>query len=100
MNTLSSLFVRLVLVALIGFKALDGCFATILTFTYRAGLLGAAERIGQLTPGDDYRRVIPLMEAVPLWLHGLMIFAGFLYLVGIVLLLWRRRRAHIPVLSA
>jgi hypothetical protein len=99
MSTLSSLFVRLVLAALIAFKALDACFATILTFTYRAGLLGAAEQIGQLTAGDDYRRLIPLMEAVPLWVHGLMVLAGILYLTAGVSELFVARRAYLPMLA-
>jgi hypothetical protein len=94
------LVVRLALAGLLAFKALDAFFATALTFAYRMDLLGAAKGLGQLTAGDDYTRFIPLMEAVPLWLHGLWVLAGVLYLIAIAFVLVGIRRAHIPVLAA
>ena len=47
-------------------------------------------------PGDDYRRLIPLMEAVPAWLHALWVAAALCYLVAIVGLLTRQRLAYSP----
>ena len=92
--------VRLVLGALIALKALDAFFATALTIAYRMNLVGTAERLGRLTPGDDYARLIPLMDAVPLWLHILWVLAGILYLIAIVRVVRGMGRAHIPVLAA
>ena len=50
-----------------------------------------------MTPGDDYRRLIPLMEAVPAWLHALWVAAALFYLVAIVGLLTRQRLAYVAV---
>src|SRR3990172_5381305 len=100
MKIMDNLVVRLVLAALIAFKALDAFFATALTIAYRMNLVGTAERLGRLTGGDDYARLIPLMDAVPLWLHGLWVLAGVLYLIAIVRVVRGMGRAHIPVLAA
>jgi len=82
------------------FKALDDFFATAITVAYKMNAIGIAERLGRATPGDDYRRLIPLMDAVPWWLHGLWVVAGVLYLVAIVRLLGRASLAHVIVLAA
>jgi hypothetical protein len=100
MRIMDLLFVRLTLAALIAFKAFDAFFATALTMAYRMGAIGAAERLGRLTPGDDYGRLVPLMDAVPLWLHGLWVLAGVLYLIAIACVVCRTGRAHILVLVA
>jgi hypothetical protein len=91
---------RLIVAVVIALKALDDLFATALTLAYRADALGMAERLGRLTPGDDYRRLIPLMEAVPAWLHGLWVLAGILYLLAVAGAVLGRRGAHFCVLAA
>ena len=100
MRIMDLLVVRLLVVALIAFKALDAFFATALTIAYRTNAGGVAERLGRLTPGDDYVRLIPLMDAVPLWLHGLWVLAGVLYLIAIACFVRRTRQAHVFVLAA
>ncbi|MFH1574782.1 MAG: hypothetical protein ABIG68_12420 [Acidobacteriota bacterium] len=92
--------VRLMVTALLALKALDDFFATTLTIAHRIGALGVAERLGRVTPGDDYRRLVPLMEAVPMWLHGLWVIAGILYLLAIASVVRRTGGAHILVLVA
>jgi hypothetical protein len=94
------LVVRLLLVGLLAFKAFDAFFASVLTFAYRMNVPAATEGMGRLTPGDDYNRLIPLMEAVPLWLHGLWVLAGILYLIAITLVVRSKGWAHIPILAA
>lgn len=70
------------LTALIACRVFDAFFATALTIAYRMNRVGAAERLGGRTPGDDYLRLVPLMEAVPWWLHALWVLAGVLYLIA------------------
>jgi hypothetical protein len=94
------LVVRLVVATLIAFKVFDDFFATMLTIAYRLNMGLAAENLGQLTPGDNYSRLIPLMDAVPIWLHALWVLAGCLYLVAFVLVIWGKGRAHLLVLAA
>jgi hypothetical protein len=100
MQVMDRLLVRLMAGVLLAFLAFNEFFATALTIAYRMHAGGAAERLGRLTPGDDYRRLIPLMDAVPLWLHGLWVLAGILYLVAMAGLGRRAGWAHIPVLAA
>lgn len=100
MKIMDMLSVRLMVAALIALKALDDFFATALTSAYRMGALGMAERLGRATPGDDYRRLVPPMDAVPVWLHGLWVLAGILYLVAIARVVRRTGGAHILVLAA
>ncbi len=100
MKILDSPPVRLAVVLVIAFKILDDLFATALTVAYRSGALGVADVLGRQTPGDDFRRLTPLMEAVPLWLHALWVLAACLYLAAIVLFARRRRGAYLLVLAA
>jgi hypothetical protein len=99
-NMLDTVLIRLVVVLLLALKLVDDLFATALTFVYKAGTLGAAEGLGQLTPGDDYNRLKPLMDAIPLWLHGLWVLAAGLYLTALVLFVLRKGPAYIFVLAA
>jgi hypothetical protein len=62
-------------------RALTMFFAPGLTIAYRMHELGVAEVLGSRTPGDDYRRFIPLMDASPNWLLGLEIASGLFYLL-------------------
>jgi hypothetical protein len=94
------LVVRLMVALPLLFQALDDLLATLGTIAYRTGALELAERLGRFTPGDNYRRLIPLMEAVPAWLHGLWLLAGALYIIAIARFVRRRGAAHVLVLLA
>jgi hypothetical protein len=91
---------RLVMAFFLLFQALDDIFATALTIAYRTGAFNLAEALGRSTPGDDYRRLIPLMEAAPVWLHGLWAMASILYLVAISQILLRKGASHITLFLA
>lgn len=94
------LVVRLAMVLFLLLQALDDLFATALTIAYRTGAFNLAEGLGRSTPGDDYRRLIPLMEAAPAWLHGLWIFAGILYLAVTLQILLRKGAPHVLLFLA
>ncbi len=70
--------VRVIGALLIGFRAFAAVFATALTLAYRSNALVSVERLGAMTPGDDYTRLVPLIEAVPLWLHSLWMLVAAL----------------------
>jgi len=53
---------RSVLALMIGFEAFQALFAPMMVFSYRLGDIGVTRTLGGLTPGDDYRRFIPLMD--------------------------------------
>lgn len=75
-------------------------FATAMTASYRLGFLRVTRVFGQMTPGDDYARLIPLMENVPLWLHALWTSAAGLYVFTLVGLAFRERVGYLPVAAA
>jgi ABC-type transporter Mla maintaining outer membrane lipid asymmetry permease subunit MlaE len=85
---------------LAAFLAFDSLFATALTLAYRLGAFGAAEQLGGMTAGDDYRRLIPLMEGIPVWAHVIAVAGGACYLAAVGCLLRRRRSAQIALLLA
>jgi hypothetical protein len=97
---LDSLVARLAVMFVIAFKVLDDLFAAVLTLAYKVNAVGVAERLGRLTPGDDFNRLTPLMNAVPWWLHGLWVLAAGLYLTAILLVALRKGAAYVPVLAA
>lgn len=94
------ILVRMAVVMLVAFKLFDNLFATLMTIAYRLSAMGAVESFGRSTPGDDYGRLIPLMEAVPGWLHGMWVAAGVCYVLAVVLYFRRSRAAFILVLLA
>jgi len=100
MNITNFFVVRMALAALLAIKVFEVLFATVLTAAYRLNNTRLTEGLGSMTPGDNYNRLIPLMEAIPWWLHGLMILAAILYLIAIVRVLLGMGRAQIPVLAA
>ena len=63
-------------------RAFAMIFAPALTAAYRLHAVGIAEFLGARTPGDDYRRFIPLMDATPTWLFGLGAVSGLFYLLA------------------
>jgi hypothetical protein len=83
---------------LAAFLAFDALFATALTLAYRQGAFGTAEQLGGLTAGDDYQRLIPLMEGIPVWAHVLAVAGGACYLAAVGCLLRRHRAAQIALL--
>jgi len=97
LHMMDLLIVRVAVALLILFKAFGAAFATAMTVAYKMNQLGVTESFGKMTPGDDYRRLIPLMEAVPAWLHALWVAAALCYLAAIVGLLTRQRLAYVAV---
>jgi hypothetical protein len=81
--------IRVAGVLLAGFRVLDAGMPTLLTMLYRAQSASIAD-VARLTPGDDYRRLVPLMEAIPFWLHAIIVLAVVLYVAAGVAT-WRRR---------
>lgn len=90
---------RVVLALLIVGQSVAFFFATALTLSYRVQYLGVAQFLGGFTPGDDYRRFVPLMETTPWWVHSLWVAASVLFLVSAWKLL-RNRRPAFPSFAA
>lgn len=99
MDVLQTVWARGFLMLLICGKVLDMLFATVLTSAYRLHKLGVAAFLGGFTPGDDYRRFIPLMETVPWWIHGMWVGASMLFAAS-GWQLFRKRRAAFPLFAA
>jgi hypothetical protein len=87
-SLLQTWYARGALGCVIALLACREFFAPLLIFAYRAQALGLAHFLGLRTAGDDYRRLIPVMEATPSWLPVLWVAAGLLFLVA----LWRMLR--------
>ena len=75
--------VRWGLVLVATFRALDVSLPTMLTAAYTMRL-GITSALGQLTPGDNVTRLIPLMEAIPIWLHAMIVVGGCCYLSAVL----------------
>jgi hypothetical protein len=99
MPLMANRYVRLVLVLLIATQVVSMLFATVLTAAYRLDQLRLASFLGAFTPGDDYRRFVPLMEATPWWLHALWVSAAVLFFASALELL-RNRRTAFPLFAA
>ena len=84
-SMLQTWYVRLGVAGLIALLACREFFAPLLIFAYRMHYLGLAHFLGLRTAGDDYRRLIPVMDATPYWLPVLWVAAGLLFLIA----LWR-----------
>lgn len=97
---LDSAAVRVALILLLAFKIFDDLFATMITLAYKLSAPRMAEGLGQMTPGDDYQRLVPLMEAIPFWIHGLWVLAAILYMAAIVLIILHKKIAYLLVLVA
>jgi hypothetical protein len=85
---LQTWYARWALAFLIALLALREFFAPLLILSYRMKYLGLSHFLGLRTAGDDYRRLIPIMDATPSWLAVLWVTAGLLHLVA----LWRMLR--------
>lgn len=90
---------RAVLAVLIAMQAMSMLFASVLTAAYRSGYINVAIFLGSFTPGDDYRRLIPLMNQVPWWLHLVWVVAAAGFALAAGLLLWNRPLAF-PAFAA
>jgi hypothetical protein len=85
---LQTWYARAALACLIALLALREFFAPLLILAWRMPYPGLAHFLGLRTAGDDYRRLIPVMDATPSWLPVLWVAAGLLYLAA----LWRMLR--------
>ena len=100
MRIVDSWIVRWLLALVIGCNALDTLFAPVLTLAWRSHHLEIAAFLGGFTPGDDYRRFIPLMDALPGWVAALQCVAAALFLLSAWKLLRNRRSAFAPFAAA
>lgn len=84
--------IRIAATVLATLRMVDVALPTALTLAYttRESLASA---LGQLTPGDDYRRLVPLIEALPMWLHAMLAAAALCYALAGVSTLRRRSTA-------
>jgi hypothetical protein len=85
--------VRIIGIAIAVYSAVDVLLPTALTISYRAGTLGVAAGLGRATPGDDYQRLVPLMDAIPVWIHALSLACGAGFVVAATYVVRRRRAA-------
>jgi hypothetical protein len=83
-----------------GAEVLNFLFATVLTAAYRLHYLGVATFLGRFTAGDDYRRFVPLMDAIPWWIHSLWVGAAALFFSSALQLLRKRRSAFLLFAAA
>lgn len=90
---------RGLLALLMATQVLSMLFATMMTVAYRGGYLRVARFLGGFTPGDDYHRFIPLMDATPWWTHAMWVGASVLFFISALQLL-RDRRAAFPLFAA
>jgi len=89
MDILNTRFARWVLTILIAFQAGLSFFGLVLPLSYRLGLTA-----------NEYRRLIPLVEAMPAGLLGLSAISGVLYLTAAWLLLRRRATSFLAFAAA
>jgi len=82
----------------IAYGAFSSFFDAGLVLSYRLHFSKIAEFFGSFTPGDDYRRFIPVFDAIPSWAVGLSLVAGLLYLASLWSLL-RARRELFPIFA-
>src|SRR5690606_34343717 len=92
LHLLDTAAIRWGLVIVAALRALDVSLPTLLTAAYRMQLAIASE-LGRLTPGDDVMRLVPLMEAIPLWLHAALVAGACCYVLAAVSALRRQPMA-------
>ena len=84
---------RSVLALMIGFEAFQALFAPMMVFSYRMGDVGVTRMLGGFTPGDDYRRFIPLMDTANGLSLSLWSVSGILFIAAAWQLVRTRRAA-------
>jgi hypothetical protein len=92
--------VRAAVASALAFKAFDAVLATMLTFAYRWDSAALLVPLGRLTPGDNYERLVPLIEGVPSWLHVLSLLCGAAYAQALVRFLRRSDATHRALMAA
>jgi hypothetical protein len=95
-DMLQTWYARSALACLIVLLALREFFAPALIVAYRLQYLGLAHFLGLRTAGDDYRRLIPVMDATPSWLVAMWAVAGLLYLAALWQMLRRTGASYVP----
>ncbi len=91
MALLQGRFVAWALALMALWQAVVMAFAPAMTAAYRLHQPGLASILGGATPGDDFHRFIPLMQATPLWLLSLWSASAVFYLMAA----WRLLRNEI-----
>jgi hypothetical protein len=99
MSIVDAAIARGVLIFFIALEVLSNFFATIVTVAYKTGHMGIVQAMSGQMPGDDYRPFIPLMNAIPWWVHALWVGSGILYLIAAGLLFTSRRSAAFPLFT-
>lgn len=97
---LQTWYARSALACLIALLALREFFAPLMIFAWRMQYLGLAHFLGLRTAGDDYRRLIPLLDATPSWLPVLWVSAGLLYFAALWQMLRRSDLSFAPFFLA
>jgi len=92
--------IRLFVMLLFVQQVFNDFFAPVLTFAYKTRSLWLAEHLGWLTPGDDYRPLIPLMNTIPLWLLAMYVAGALLYLTAAVRYVRRSSSTVTPFAAA
>lgn len=95
MRLLDTEMARAILTLLLATQVLSFLFATILTLAWRLHCLGLAAFLGSFTPGDDYRRFIPLMDSIPWWIHAMWVAASVLFFASAWQLIRKRPSAFL-----
>jgi len=90
---------RTLVFLLVAYGAFSNLFDAAISLSCRLHFPKIAEFFGSFTPGDDYRRFIPVFDAIPSWALGLSLVAGLLYLASAWPLL-RERRYLFPIFTA
>jgi len=85
------LAIRIVVVVLLAQCVLNDLYARAVLLAYEMGHLEIAAYLGRLSPNGDYRPFIPLLAAVPVWLHAIWIAGAVAY--GVAAVRYVRRSA-------
>ncbi len=85
---------RVLLALFMGCEALPMLFTTVLTLAWRLDDFEDTDLLRTWTPFDNYRQYIPLMEAIPWWLHTLWVATAFLLIATAVQILRKRQSAY------
>lgn len=91
----ASVTVRAASAALALFLAFDVTLPSLGTAVYSVGGLGHLGFLAGLVPGDDLWRLVPLVQAIPIWLHLLLVAAGASYVVAAGVLFGRSSAARV-----
>jgi hypothetical protein len=91
----AALTVRAAGAALALFFAFDVILPSLVTAVYSVGALGHVGFLAGLVPGDDLGRLVPLVQAIPTWLHLLLVAAAASYAAAAGALFGRSSAARV-----